>query len=164
MTRRSVIVVAVLVVALTAISGSAAEAASGQRTLERTGDQLPLLCFHEPLTAPYTCQTRYFTPGQPFHIWHKYICNVTPLYPGAEPEPDACKSVSFRLWLDGKRTQDFVYYEYWDSPTGGQILASKGNVTNYANGLSAGTYQFHWEFWRNSNLEAQGTTPVVFTT
>ena len=106
-----------------------------------------------------------------FHVIHGWICNATPLnvynyptghelaYLNGTPIPgdqQKCLRSDFRLWVDGKRTSDYVISEWYvDGKT--RVLAARRNLTNFPDGLVAGTYQFSWEFWFDGVLS---TSPV----
>ena len=115
-------------------------------------------------------QPVYIEENTPFHVIHGWICNATPLnvynFPGhpdeglnGTPIPgDQRKRLrsDFRLWVNGKRTSDYVISEFYVDGND-RTLAARRNLTNFPSGLVAGSYQFRWEFWFDGSLS---TSPV----
>lgn len=96
----------------------------------------------------------YWPASTPFHVKHGWICDST----------NVCRRSDFRLWVDGKRTSDFVLEEYTGSGAT-RTLYARYNVTNWNSGLAPGTYTFRWEFYLDGKLSTSqfgtGTRPVI---
>jgi hypothetical protein len=92
-----------------------------------------------------------FAANSPFHIEHGIFC--------ARPDPSDCTNAQthFDLTLDGVPQASRV-----DIDNLGEGLL-KSNLTNYPDGLPAGTHTFVGVFYVNGTVSGTRTATIVFT-
>ena len=138
-TRRASVVLALVIVGLIGVMPALGGTAFAGPPM--TGERLNLLspCLDGQLDLTYPANTA-------FHVRHGYGWVPGGDYPGLESivlRP----LTHFELYVDGMRASSFLWI-YVDKSTG---QGYKSNVTNFPNGLPAGTYSFHGLWYKDTS-------------
>jgi hypothetical protein len=95
-----------------------------------------------------------FPANTPFHVTHGFFCAVP-------DELKTCMSARthFDLFVNGVQQKSVVDVDIID---GNPTVLRKFNLTNYPNGLPAGTYTFTGQFFEDGQLTLTRTSIVHF--